>query len=232
MSTLPVSEVFGPTIQGEGPAAGTPASFIRLGGCNLSCSWCDTRYTWDGARYDLRKEIVPTDVDMIVRQLSTPLVVITGGEPLLHQQSDTFVDLLHALECYHTIHVETNGTIIPNGVARDIVDLWVVSPKLPNAGPHRGHQTAKLHPGWPGFAHAHEAHLKIVCQTAEDVAEAARLATEWDWPPGYRWVMPEGQTTAELAVTFPPVAAAAATTWDMRVTHRLHVLAWGSERGR
>ncbi|HHK7228110.1 TPA: hypothetical protein ACQXLV_002143, partial [Streptococcus pneumoniae] len=42
---LPVSEVFGPTIQGEGPHAGRTCHFIRLGGCNLSCSWCDTPYS-------------------------------------------------------------------------------------------------------------------------------------------------------------------------------------------
>ena len=43
--TSPVSEVFGPTLQGEGPHAGRPCHFIRLGGCNLSCSWCDTPYS-------------------------------------------------------------------------------------------------------------------------------------------------------------------------------------------
>ena len=43
--TLVVAEVFGPTVQGEGPSAGRRASFIRLGGCNLHCDWCDTKFT-------------------------------------------------------------------------------------------------------------------------------------------------------------------------------------------
>lgn len=54
--SLVVSEVFGPTHQGEGPHAGQLCAFVRLMGCNLSCSWCDTPYTWDASRYDLKAE--------------------------------------------------------------------------------------------------------------------------------------------------------------------------------
>ena len=65
---LPVSEVFGPTIQGEGPHAGRRVYFVRLGGCNLSCSWCDSAYTWDGETYDLREELTPsTALDVLAR---------------------------------------------------------------------------------------------------------------------------------------------------------------------
>ena len=62
MTELLISEIFGPTIQGEGKSIGQTASFIRLGGCNLHCVWCDTPYTWDAARYDLREELTKIDI--------------------------------------------------------------------------------------------------------------------------------------------------------------------------
>ncbi|MGH3922689.1 MAG: 7-carboxy-7-deazaguanine synthase QueE, partial [Pseudonocardiaceae bacterium] len=53
---LLIAEQFGPTFQGEGPSVGQQALFIRLSSCNLSCSWCDTPYTWDWTRFDPRVE--------------------------------------------------------------------------------------------------------------------------------------------------------------------------------
>src|SRR5438046_5626962 len=60
--TLVVSEIFGPTFQGEGPSLGRRCVFLRLGACNLHCRWCDTPYTWDwtgrnGIEYDPRQEL-------------------------------------------------------------------------------------------------------------------------------------------------------------------------------
>ena len=88
---LLVAETFGdkkPTFQGEGPSCGTPAVFIRLSRCNLTCSWCDTKYTWDWEHYDPRKESARLGVTALAEwalALSPGLVIITGGEPLLQQ---------------------------------------------------------------------------------------------------------------------------------------------------
>ena len=62
-ASLAVSEIFGPTLQGEGPSSGRRAMFLRLAGCNLSCSWCDTAYTWDWSRYDKKAEVTMMQVD-------------------------------------------------------------------------------------------------------------------------------------------------------------------------
>lgn len=232
-STLSVSEIFGPTLQGEGPYAGRLASFIRLGGCNLSCSWCDTPHTWDGSRFDLRAELTPTEPAGIAAQVSTPLVVLTGGEPLIHQQSPGWSALLDALyaDC-REVHVETNGTRAPAKVTRDRVAVFVVSPKLANAGVHRGHQDPTLHPVWPDMARSgREVHLKVVCADAADVRSTAEMAGRLDWPRERVWVMPLGANRLDLAATWPAVAEAAAKA-GINATHRLHVLAWGSERGR
>src|ERR1700730_7162757 len=98
--TLVVSEVFGPTIQGEGPSLGRRAGFIRLGGCDLTCSWCDAAYTWNASRYDLRAELTRMPVTAMVERAlvgDPEIVVITGGEPLLHQQQAGRLELLDQL---------------------------------------------------------------------------------------------------------------------------------------
>ena len=94
---LYVADVFGPTFQGEGPSTGRLALFVRLGGCNLHCTWCDTGYTWDAARWDLREQIRPVRWQRLVERLAAavppgvvPLLVVTGGEPLGHQGRPAF----------------------------------------------------------------------------------------------------------------------------------------------
>ena len=85
---LKVNEIFGPTIQGEGPTTGEKCIFIRLFGCNLQCSWCDSKYAWDQAMQEKEAH------DMSILQVANKVVemagdirrvVITGGEPLLQQ---------------------------------------------------------------------------------------------------------------------------------------------------
>ena len=131
--TLLVTEVFS-TIQGEGPAAGRPATFIRTGGCNLSCNFCDTPYTWDASRFDLRQEMARRPVDSILEAVDTPIAVITGGEPLLHQKSEGWDRLLAGLvQADKQIHIETNGTMAPSRRTASMVTLAVVSPKQEHA---------------------------------------------------------------------------------------------------
>src|SRR5919204_789570 len=88
---LSVAEVFGPTFQGEGPSLGRLCGFVRLGGCNLQCTWCDTPYTWDwtgvtGRAYDPRVELKQHSTSDVLAELDAmgvPMVVITGGAPPL-----------------------------------------------------------------------------------------------------------------------------------------------------
>lgn len=103
-NNLAVQEIF-PTIQGEGPYAGWPSVFIRLGGCNLACSFCDTEF-------ESFKEMTLSNIIAQVHYFSTapvlPLIVITGGEPF-RQPLGALTDALLA-EGY-TIQIETNGTL-------------------------------------------------------------------------------------------------------------------------
>lgn len=230
MNTLPVSEIFH-SIQGEGPAAGRAASFIRFMGCDLSCSWCDTPWTWDDTRFDLAAETTHMTAFEIMDAVGEPApVILTGGEPLMQQRKQGWFDLLDLLAMNdYPIHVETNGTLPPSEQTISFAELIVVSPKLGNAGAHRRNQKPVLHDAYR--TPLANAHLKVVCETAADVAEAVALATEYGFPPERTWVMPQGATQEALSVTWP-VIAAAATGHHINATHRLHVLAWDDERGR
>lgn len=231
--TLPVSEQFGPTLQGEGPHAGRAVQFLRLGGCNLSCSWCDTPYTWDGKRYDLRAELTPTAAGEIAARLIPGIpLVLSGGEPLLHQDRK---GLQHVLDrARHRgceVHVETNGTIAPVSQFRRRVDVFAVSPKMAHAGTHRGRQDAALHRDWAGLARKNpDVFLKVVVRDRRDVVETVRMADELGWPRAQVWVMPLGTTTEELLARWPEIAAAAAES-RINASQRLHVLAWGDTKG-
>lgn len=232
VSGLVVSEVFGPTLQGEGPHAGQPVGFIRLGGCNLHCSWCDTPYTWDASRHDLRMELGRRSVDNIldhVAGMNVGRVVISGGEPLLHQEQPGWRELLDRLNRAGTaIDVETNGTIIP---APSPVDLFVVSPKLAHSGDPLD---LRINPAaLDTFAtmanYTDRAVFKIVCRTADDVREAAAMVDRLNVSIQYLWVMPEGTTAEALA---RPDIAEAAIAVGANFTTRLHTLLWGQDRAR
>lgn len=229
---LPISEVFHNTIQGEGPAAGRTASFVRLMGCNLSCSWCDSAYTWDASRYNLRAETKPRSAYDLAEELADHpgLVILTGGEPLLQQNTPGFRRLLDLLADHgKAVHVESNGTIPPNLHLLHNTELIVLSPKLAHAGPHRGHQSPAVHQAWREVAD--KVAVKYVCRDAADVRAAARLAADMGVPPRRTWVMPEGRSAAVLGERWPIIAEAAAHL-GLCASHRLHVLAWGDERGR
>lgn len=115
---LDVVSIF-PTIQGEGPYAGTPATFVRLAGCNLQCPFCDTGYT-QGRYTEHQKNIAAK-----VASLGHRLVVITGGEPF-RQHIGPLVRLLRKVG--HIVQIETNGTLSNPAFPWEMCDI-VVSPK-------------------------------------------------------------------------------------------------------
>lgn len=234
--TLAVSEVYGPVLQGEGAHAGRPCTFLRLMGCNLSCVWCDSRFTWDpdtpgGLRAGTH---LRTAADLLdeVAAIGAPTVVITGGEPLLQQGHAAWTQLLHGIrDTGRDTHIETNGTIEPTPVTLG-ADAIAVSPKSDHAGPHRGHQDPALHPSWLHMAGVHPGvFFKIVVQDGPEVTAWAEDLIGAGVPPARIWVMPEGKTAEEVMRKWPAVNAAAAAA-GVNACTRLHVLAFGQERRR
>lgn len=227
---LLVSEVFGPTLQGEGPNAGAAAAFVRLGGCHLACAWCDTSYTWDGARHDLASELEPRPTADVARQalsLGAPLVVLTGGEPALQAaEAARLAGLLSAAGA--AVELETSGSV-PLGPLATAVRLVVASPKLASSGvPERARLRWDVLAGICALPHTV---LKFVVQSPEELAEADRAVARLEVDPGRVWVMPEG-TDAGVVLSRMRVLAGPVAERGWSLSGRLHVLLWGDERGR
>jgi 7-carboxy-7-deazaguanine synthase len=223
---LTVSEVFGSTLQGEGPSVGRRAGFVRLGKCNQACSWCDTPYTWNWDEYDPAVELHDMEVRDIVERvgaMNVPMVVITGGEPLLQQRQ--LEPLARELkQSGLRIEVETAGTIAPT--LGGLVDQWNVSPKLANSGNplERRYKPDVLR----AFEATGRALFKfVVCELA-DLDEIAAMVDECGLTD--IWVMPEGRDAATLEKRSALLAdEVIARRWNL--TTRLHILLWGDKRG-
>lgn len=226
---LTVAEVFGPTLQGEGPSLGRRCAFVRLGGCNLDCSWCDTPYTWDWSRFRPEDELRRLDAAGVldaVEAMAVDMLVVTGGEPLL--QSRALVPLLDgAAERGWRVEVETNGTVAPPAALAARVTAFNVSPKLANSGIE---EAVRIRPvALAALRDTGRAVFKFVVTAATELDEVATLAAAHRLDPVF--VMPEG-TTAEVVVARMRELAGPALERGFHLTPRLHILLWGDRRGR
>lgn len=110
VKTLPVMESFY-TLQGEGFHTGRAAYFIRLGGCDVGCFWCDVKDSWDADRQPQRTiENIVTDALSVSKNITSgdkPIIVITGGEPLLHNLDELTYSLQSA---GFKTNIETSGS--------------------------------------------------------------------------------------------------------------------------
>jgi 7-carboxy-7-deazaguanine synthase len=124
---MQITEIF-KSIQGESTHAGLPCVFVRLTGCNLRCSWCDSEYTFTGGHRMSLEEVIE-DVERL--SPGRGLVEITGGEPML-QEREVVPLMQHLLDAGYTVLLETSGERplqrVPKGVMK-IVDV-----KCPNSG--------------------------------------------------------------------------------------------------
>lgn len=228
-SHLEVSEIFS-SIQGEGISATIPCLFLRLAICNLRCSWCDTRYTWDFRAYRYEDEVSTLSCEAVREQiLRAPerRVVVTGGEPLLQQAA--LGRMLATVPREITVELETNGTILPNAELLDRIDQWNVSPKLAHSGePER--RRVRLE-ALALLRQSEKAYLKLVVRGSEDLAEAEALVQASAWPVSHVLLMPEVTRSADYPTRADRVEALCRAR-GYRFSPRLHVLRWGGARGK
>jgi 7-carboxy-7-deazaguanine synthase len=121
---LTINEIFY-SIQGESTYAGRPCVFVRLTGCDLRCTWCDTTYSFNEGR-----KMSVEDVMEEIGQYGSPLVEVTGGEPLL--QADVYPLMDRLLESGRTVLLETGGQVDVSKVPGAVVKVMDV--KCPGSG--------------------------------------------------------------------------------------------------
>ncbi len=205
------------SLQGEGPRCGTPAVFLRLAGCNLHCSWCDTRYSWVRGC-----ELAVEAVAERLLSYGCPSIVITGGEPLL--QSAELERLLELLPADFYVEVETNGTLPPTPALVGRVNQWNVSPKLSHSG--NAPDCALCPAALAAFCATGRAWFKFVVQSESDWSSIAALGL----PQQRIILMPCATTRAELTAARPSVAALC-LKHRVRLGDRLHIVLWNDEKG-
>ena len=128
-----ITEIFR-SIQGEGTRAGLPCIFVRLTGCNLRCTWCDTAYAFHGGKKMSVDEVLTRVEELAGRQADeravVPLVELTGGEPLLQEEIYPLAERL--LAAGYTVLIETSGERSITRLPKDVVKI--VDVKCPDSG--------------------------------------------------------------------------------------------------
>ncbi|MTH79731.1 7-carboxy-7-deazaguanine synthase QueE [Paracoccus aestuariivivens] len=231
---LRIAEIFGPTIQGEGALIGQPTVFIRTGGCDYRCSWCDSLHAVD-SRY--RHDWAVMDAQQIMAEVARlsgdqPLMVsISGGNPAIQDFSGVIA--LGRAQGYR-FACETQGSVARDWFA-DLA-LLVLSPKPPSSGQETD---------WSAFdaclAAAKDAPriMKIVIFDDHDLAWAREASTRY---PDLALYLQPGNPETDPDLPVDPQSLADRMLWLVdatvgagwltpRILPQLHVLIWGNRRG-
>ncbi len=197
---MKICEIFH-SIQGEGVNAGVPAVFVRFFGCNLQCSWCDTKKSWhkDFAKF---KELEINEIIEEINSYSCTHIVFTGGEPSLFQEEiRQIVNELNPPdspfnkgEPQMTFEIETNGSF---SLADDIYQTINISPKLKNSG-NKPYEIQVLN--FPK-----KTWWKFVVQDENDISEILEIQQKYKISNNKILLMPQGQTKTEIEKTSPLV---------------------------
>lgn len=234
--TLPICEQF-TSFQGEGFLVGTPSIFIRVAGCPLRCSFCDTPYAQkisDGTPTHL-SEIVenvclaarhpiypPFRTGVSLEPFPQPTatirhIVLTGGEPMMFPQLVPLTEKLHALGFHLTI--ETAGTFFQPVVC----DLLSISPKLSNSGVRRQDISSTLRP----LTESYPYQLKLVVDSPDDLEEVAKFLQIYPFVAEEKvLLMPQGKNWEEIQ---DKIVWLRESRWNL--TPRAHLEWFDAKRG-
>lgn len=217
--SIRISEIFGPTVQGEGPLIGTLTTFIRTQGCNYRCAWCDTKYAQP------EDQGIEMSIDEIVRRISdirqgTRWVTISGGNPAL-QDLEQLVKRFHQLSL--KVAVETQGSHFPYWL--HLCDKVVISPKGPSSGQQYSSDILDA------MVDTINCDIKVVVSDYRDVQFVEQLVKRYK---KYIYVQPCSTDENTIKVLCDLVEVFQETKFDGRVIllPQLHVLMYHGERGR
>ncbi|MDY5824276.1 MAG: 7-carboxy-7-deazaguanine synthase QueE [Candidatus Coprenecus sp.] len=226
---LRICELFTDAFQGEGVYTGHPAIFLRLAGCHLNCKWCDTKDIWQSSTTLSVDSLISLFIrESLVDKLSRGFhLVITGGSPLLQQDSLTKF-IVGLRKCAENIFIEMENdaslTITPqNEALLALVDCWNNSPKLASSGiplERRYNPKAILQLGRAGTEHW----FKFVISKEEEWNEIEELFLGPSLIKREKIIlMPQGQTIRELTPQVKRKIAELAVGKGVRFSTRLHI---------
>jgi len=217
------------SIQGEGINTGKPAVFVRMALCNLVCTWCDTKYTWDWEQYDAKeqiKEMMPAEVEREILRYSCRYLVVTGGEPMLQQrQLSPLLESLKNKEFY--IEIETNGTVVPFSGLVDLANHWSISPKLGNSG--NSLSLREIPQAYDFFGALSNSHFKYVIENQDDFSEVRSTISKYNLDSEKIILMPEARNREALLRKSRWLVEVCKDHGYMFST-RLQILLWGNMR--
>lgn len=260
IAPIPVLEIFGPTVQGEGMVIGQKTMFVRTAGCDYRCSWCDSAFTWDGSAKD---QIMRLSAEEVYAQLFDiggnrfNHVTISGGNPALLPQLGQLVKLL-AEKGIRTA-VETQGSKWQDWLT-DINEV-TISPKPPSSGmttnfdmlddiirrlehnqisryTAQAQEAPLAYAGTSQFAHSFS--LKVVIFDEHDLAYAEKVHVRY---PNVLLYLQTGNPDVTSADDQIAASLLKRYEWlidqamempafnDARILPQLHTLVWGNKRG-
>ena len=235
---MKVNEIFGPTIQGEGKSLGMRTMFLRLSGCNLACSWCDTEYSWNWQKYDPQKEIKLWTCSDIISELNKHSeinkLVISGGEPM--RQQAELVELIKLLkQDAYWVEIETNGTIEPTDEFLELIDQINCSPKTANSG--NSVEAREKPAALKKYVQSDKTNFKFVVCGENDLPEIEDFIARYKITRDRVYLMPQARNRTEYysldgtKVSRDTRVQVMAHNAGFHFSSRLHILYWGGKRG-
>jgi len=230
MSAIRISEIFGPTIAGEGAQIGKPTVFVRTGGCDYRCAWCDTLYAVETQYKADWLPMTANEVFEEVQHLSPEpiLVTLSGGNPAIQPLGD----LIDIGQCAgYTFTMETQGSVVRPWMS--CLDALTISPKPPSS-----RMTTRFDLLDECVRCNPNPSLKVVVADEEDYQYARVIAGRYPFVPLY--LQPCNMTVGE-ATAFDLTALLATYTWlvdraaqdqwhTVTILPQLHTIVWGNRR--
>ncbi|AXR15892.1 7-carboxy-7-deazaguanine synthase QueE [Bacillus thuringiensis] len=237
MSKIPVLEIFGPTIQGEGMVVGQKTMFIRTAGCDYSCAWCDSAFTWDGSAKNQIRQMTAEDIwDELVAIGGEKFshVTISGGNPALLKNIEFLLSILK--ENGMRTAIETQGSKWQDWLLQ--IDEVTISPKPPSSTMKTDFQ--KLDAIIQKLA-GKDISLKVVVFDDYDFEYAVKMHERYPDVPFFLQVGNDDTKTVDDAMLIKKLldkyewlidkAVNCKEMNDAKVLPQLHALVWGNKRG-
>ncbi|MDQ0882624.1 7-carboxy-7-deazaguanine synthase QueE [Peribacillus sp. V2I11] len=241
MSKLPVMEIFGPTIQGEGMVIGQKTMFVRTAGCDYSCAWCDSAFTWDGTGKEDTVQMTAEEIWDELKRIGGSgfsFVTISGGNPALLKNLNGLIAILH--ENKMKIGVETQGSRWQDWFLD--IDELTISPKPPSSGMNTDFTVLdQIISNLANRNPENHVSLKIVVFNDEDYQYAKHVHGRYPDIPFYLQVGNDDSRTVDdrqlisgLLKKYEELidkVIADDELNDVKVLPQLHTYIWGNKRG-